>query len=202
MQLEGPVKKDSPIELIKFRNDFNNILNSLSPSNGLINNTIIKEKTKGQLPSLPCIEEKEIIKWSNCELKNKVINQIDKIFNDTSDSVITPIENKIHNKSLINNNNLNNKIKNLASELKNNINLSDFSTVKLKGIYFAKFSESIHKDIDSGINFTNANTILNKSIKELDLILPELENNKEDITKRISQIQFPFGNLPLGLDER
>lgn len=156
-------------------------------------------------PSPECEWERNVTLWTSCETKLKVESQLDVISENITENVNKPLQD-LHNKPLVNVSILEevekkNQQDNLFEDLKKISDLENFIGSEGNFTYFDKVADYIEGNITASFNFTKSINTLNQSIDKLDQRLPELKNETADISRRISQIQFPFGNLPVGLNE-
>ena len=130
----------------------------------------------------------------------KAKSQLDQIINTVKENVTSPLR-ALHDKSLVQPDILEAKIDNQSQIIKNNIRMSDFKTVAEKGASFRMYTLNISDSIKGGLDYGIVSKIFNQSIKDLNQNMAVLEEKEKNIISRINQVQFPFGNIPIGLDE-
>jgi hypothetical protein len=136
---------------------------------------------------------------SEGQIVEKAKNQLDQIIKETKNDVVSPLK-SLHNISLVNLDTLEAKIDNL-SRIKDTMEFSDFRTIKAKGITFGHISQNIKGTLESTLDFGNIIKKLDDRMAKLNENLKVEQEKENNITSRINQIQFPFGNVPIGLDE-
>lgn len=127
-------------------------------------------------------------------------SQLDQIINTIKKNVTSPLR-ALHNKSLVQLDILESKIDNQSQIIKNNIRMSDFITGEQKDVSFRRYTLNISDAIKESLDYGIVSKILNQSMKNLNQNMVVLAEKEKNIISRINQVQFPFGNIPIGLDE-
>ena len=134
------------------------------------------------------------------QIVDKAKNQIDGIINTVKKNVTSPLT-ALHNKSLVQVSILEAKLDKQSQMIKDSITFDDFRTVIAKGQFFGRYTLNTSDVLMEGLNYDILNKILSQSIDELNQNIAVLKEKEKNIISRINQVQFPFGNIPIGLDE-
>jgi hypothetical protein len=134
------------------------------------------------------------------QIVDKAKNQIDVIINTVKKNVTSPLT-ALHNKSLVQVPILEAKLDKQSQMIKDSITFDDFRTVTGKGQFFGRYTLNTSHTLMNGLHYDVLDKILSQSIGELNQNIGVLKEKEKNIISRISQVQFPFGNIPIGLDE-